>query len=88
MFRSIYNLLYFSYIVIVPYSYVKIYQYRRTRVVPGSGESQERLQENRRQRNVVTFGYNMTIWLAETISAGLVVNTRKRIYIVESYFTF
>ena len=72
--RSIYNLNYFSHISLVPYCYVKIYRLRRTRVVPGSGESQERLQESRRQRNVVTFSYNMTIWLAETSAALILVN--------------
>ena len=62
--------------------------YRERQVVPGTGPSQKRLEQRRKQKNVVTFGYNMTIWLAETISAGLVVNTRKRIYIVENYFSF
>ena len=72
-FRWISNLLYFSYIIIVPFCYLKIYRYRRTQVVPGCGPSQERLQENRRQRNVVTFGYNMTTWLAETTAALILV---------------
>ena len=52
---------------------------RERQVVPGTGPSQIRLEQRRRQKNVVTFGYNMTIWLAETTSTGLVVNTRKRI---------
>ena len=42
-------------------------------VVPGCGMSKESLQEHRRQKNIVTFGYNMTIWLAETTSTGLVL---------------
>ena len=42
-------------------------------VVPGCGMSKESIQENRRQKNIVTFGYNMTIWLAETTSTGLVL---------------
>ena len=61
---------------------------RERQVVPGTGPSQIRLEQMRRKKNVVTFGYNMTIWLAETTSTGLVVNTRKRIYIVENYSTF
>ena len=35
--------------------------------------SKESLQEHRRQKNIVTFGYNMTIWLAEITSGGLVL---------------
>ena len=42
-------------------------------VVPGCGMSKESLQEHRRQKNIVTFGYNMTIWLAEITSGGLVL---------------
>ena len=57
-------------------------------MVPGTGPSQIRLEQMRRKKNVVTFGYNMTIWMAETTSTGLVVNTRKRIYIVENYVAF
>ena len=62
--------------------------FRERQVVPGTGPSQIRLEQKRRKKNVVTFGYNMIIWLAETTSTGLVVNTRKRIYIVENYVTF
>ena len=42
-------------------------------VVPGCGMSKESLQEHRRQKNIVTFGYNMTVWLAEITSGGLVL---------------
>ena len=42
-------------------------------VVPGCGMSKESLQEHRRQKNIVTFGYNITIWLAEITSGGLVL---------------
>ena len=42
-------------------------------VVPGCGLIGLSLQENRRQKNIVTFGYNMTIWLAEITSGGLVL---------------
>ena len=65
-----------------------MFLYRERQVVPGTGPSQIRLEQKRRKKNVVTFGYNMIIWLAETTSTGLVVNTRKRIYIVENYVTF
>ena len=42
-------------------------------VVPGCGLIGLSLQENRRQKNIVTFGYNITIWLAEITSGGLVL---------------
>lgn len=59
-------------------------------MVPGTGVSKERLQENRRQKNIVTFWYNMTIWLAETISTALVtlptVSAEMEVFTVLLYF--
>ena len=65
------NLLYCSYTVIVPCCYVNIYRFRKNMVVPG--QNQEKLQETRRKKNIVTFWYNMTIWMAEVLSIGLIV---------------
>ena len=69
--RWILNLLYYNYIIIVPYCYVNIYRFRKNMVVPG--QNQEKLQETRRKKNIVTFWYNMTIWMAEVLSIGLIV---------------
>ena len=70
--RWILNLLYFTYIVIVPFCYVNIYRFRDAQVVPG--QNKEKLQETRRKKNIVTFWYNMTIWMAEVLSTGLIVS--------------
>ena len=71
--RWILNLLYYTYIIILPYCYIKIYTFRKKMVVPGIGPSQKKIQKKRKQKNIVTFSYNMTIWLTETLSIGLVV---------------
>ena len=73
----------YSYMLIVPYCYIKIYRFRKNRVKPGksstekigaispSTESRSSAAENkeeihRKKRNVVTFQYNISIWLMET----------------------
>ena len=48
---------------------------RQNQVVPGANK--ENLQETRRQKNIVTFWYNMTIWLAEGLSVGVIVRQQQ-----------
>ena len=54
-------------------------------MVPGTGVSQQRLEERRRQKNVVTFSYNISIWMAETASTLLVVTLYITHYITLYY---
>ena len=60
--------LYFSFIIIVPFCYIKIFWYRKNLTVPGSGKTQRELTKMRKSRNIVTFFYNITIWSVETLS--------------------
>lgn len=62
-------MVYNSFIFIVPYCYIKIYRYRKNLTIPGSGQRQKDLIKFRKLRNIVTFSYNITIWIVETLSA-------------------
>ena len=72
IFRWLVYTLYFSFIVIVPFCYIKIFQYRKNLTIPGSGQTQKEMTKFRKSRNIVTFSYNITIWILETLSAILV----------------
>ena len=72
IFRWLVYTLYFSFIVIVPFCYIKIFQYRKNLTIPGSGQTQKEMTKFRKSRNIVTFSYNITIWIFETLSAILV----------------
>ena len=56
--------LFYSYIVIVPLCYTRIYKLRKAMKKMGNDF------EKRQKRNVVTFRYNMFIWAAELASVS------------------
>ena len=56
--------LFYSYIVIVPLCYTRIYKLRKAMKKMGNDF------EKRQKRNVVTFKYNMFIWAAELTSVS------------------
>ena len=64
--------LYCCYILTVPFCYIRIFVWRKFQKFPGSGKFQEEEILRRRKRNVVTFSYNMIIWLVEAICTFLV----------------
>ena len=64
---------YLSFIIIVPFCYIKIYRYRRNLVVPGLGQRTAETTKFRKSRNIVTFSYNITIWIVEAVSTFIVV---------------
>ena len=64
---------YLSFIIIVPFCYVKIYRYRKILIVPGSGQRNAEMTKFRKSRNIVTFSYNITIWSVEAVSAFVVI---------------
>ena len=72
LFRWLIFAFYFSYIIIVPYCYIKIYQYRKNLTAPGCGQGHKELTKLRKARNIVTFSYNITIWGLEALSTLLV----------------
>ena len=57
--------LFYSYIVIVPLCYTRIYKFRKAMKKIGNDF------EKRQKRNVVTFRYNMFIWAAELASVSI-----------------
>ena len=57
--------LFYSYIVIVPLCYTRIYKLRKAMKKMGNDF------EKRQKRNVVTFRYNMFIWAAELASVSI-----------------
>ena len=57
--------LFYSYIVIVPLCYTRIYKLRKAMKKMGNDF------EKRQKRNVVTFRYNMFIWAAELTSVSV-----------------
>ena len=57
--------LFYSYIVIVPLCYTRIYKLRKAMKKMGNDF------EKRQKRNVVTFRYNMFIWAAELASVSV-----------------
>ena len=64
--------LFYSYIVIVPLCYTRIYKFRKAMKKMGNDF------EKRQKRNVVTFRYNMFIWAAELASVS-VYNSQLRL---------
>ena len=75
IFRWLVYTLYFSYIIIVPFCYIKIFRYRKNLTIPGSGQTQKEMTKFRKSRNIVTFSYNITIWILETLSSSILVQT-------------
>ena len=61
-------LLYNSYVFIVPYVYIKIFEFRRNDKSAISEDSKL----HRKKRNVVSTGYNMAVWLGEGVVTILV----------------
>ena len=53
----------YSFVPLVPCCYVKIYRFRKNQKELGIAEKE---MKNRKRRNIVTFSYNMTIWLLDT----------------------
>ena len=52
------------FIVIVPYCYVNIYYFRKNLKIPGTDKN---VVEKRKKRNIVTFSYNMLVWIIEAL---------------------
>ena len=57
------------FIIIVPYCYVKIYYFRKNLKIPGSNKD---AMDRNKKRNIVTFTYNMLVWIIEALSAAIV----------------
>ena len=72
-FRWLMAIFYLSFIIIVPFCYIKIYRYRRNLIVPGFGQRTAETTKFRKSRNIVTFAYNITIWIVEAVSTFIVV---------------
>ena len=53
----------YSFVPLVPYCYVRIYRFRKNQQKLGLEEKERKC---RKRRNIVTFRYNMTIWLLDT----------------------
>ena len=75
IFRWLVYTLYFSFIIIVPFCYIKIFKHRKNLTIPGSGQTQKEMTKFRKSRNIVTFSYNITIWILETLAVILVQYT-------------
>ena len=77
--RWLLGILYNSFIIIVPYCYVKIYYFRKNLKTPGTRTgSVDKDMEKRKKRNIVTFSYNMLVWIIEALFAVIV----SRVYIL------
>ena len=81
LFRWLMAGFYLSFLIIVPFCYVKIYRYRQNLKVPGSGQRNAEVIKFRRSRNIVTFSYNITIWSVEAVSTCIVILR----YIIPNY---
>lgn len=57
------------FIVIVPYCYVKIYYFCKNLKIPAMDNN---LVQKRKKRNIVTFSYNMLVWIIEALFAVIV----------------
>ena len=53
----------YSFVPLVPYCYIRIYRFRKNQKKLGLEEKERKC---RKRRNIVTFRYNMTIWLLDT----------------------
>ena len=72
--------MFYSYMLIVPYCYVRIFIYRHMRVKPGSAGAGNKDELHRKHRNFVTFKYNISIWLMEIFAV--------KYFIENSYLNF
>ena len=57
------------FIVIVPYCYVNIYVFCKNLKIPATDIN---VVEKRKKRNIVTFSYNMLVWIIEALFAVIV----------------
>ena len=57
------------FIVIVPYCYINIYVFCKNLKIPATDKN---LVERRKKRNIVTFSYNMLVWIIEALFAVIV----------------
>ena len=65
------------FIIVVPYCYVKIYYFRKNLKIPGNNK--DAMERNNKKRNIVTFTYNMLVWIIEALSA-VIVRIQKFLY--------
>ena len=64
-------MLFYSYMIIVPVCYIKIYLFRHNQAKPGEqGSKSTKADIHKKKRNIVTFKYNISIWLFETITVS------------------
>ena len=73
LFRWLMAVFYLSFLIIVPFCYIKIFRYRRNQIVPGVGQRIAEATKFRKSRNIVTFSYNITIWSVEAVSTFIVI---------------
>ena len=70
--RWLHWMLNYSYMIIVPYCYIKIFLFRKNRVTPGEKTAVGKKEDKRKKkRNVVTFKINISIFILETFSIFL-----------------
>ena len=62
--------LYYIYLVLVPYVYIKIYRFRKKNSQPGISEKERMF---RKKRNIVSFRYNIAIYLMEGLATLTVI---------------
>ena len=65
-FRLIILILFDSYLVLVPIAYLKIFIFRKNLKIQKSNYT------SHKKRNIVSTGYNMTVWIVEGIVSLLV----------------
>ena len=65
-FRLALIFLYCIYLFIVPFAYIRIYRFRKKCHENGKDKSYQK------KRNIVSFGYNMAVWLAEGVAMTFV----------------
>ena len=85
--RWLLGILYNSFIIIVPYCYVKIYYFRKNLKTPGTRTgSVDKDMEKRKKRNIVTFSYNMLVWIIEALFAVIVSRVHLFVWLCSSMY--
>ena len=80
MFRLAVAAFCYSFVPLVPYCYVRIYCFRKNQKKLGLPETETKY---RKRRNIVTFQYNMTIWLLDTTTMLLALTA---MFTIPDYF--
>ena len=88
-YRLVIMCLYYFYIVLVPYAYIKIFMFRKNQRTKGLAEKDNMTWK---RRNIVSTGYNMVVWLVEGLVMLMVSSISKislfpHIYLFSDYCT-